>query len=148
MNNSQERKVTDVSREKAGADNLRLSYLPKDDIRRYPYQYPGRGIAVSGFVFSLAHLFCFGLVPPLACLGVIGSVIAYLKGNRQNITYLGFAFGVIGLIISIWVTIKFGGYVANPSAFLEMFADASSTASGTSSAAVSSIAEAISSAAG
>ena len=119
-----------------------------NDSNRYPYQYPARGIAVSGFVFSLAHLFTFGIFPPLAALGIIFSIIAFLKGNRQSVTFLGFAFGLSGVVLSIWVTLKLGGYIADPAAFQELFADASSAASSVSSAvssSVSSISEAVSS---
>lgn len=88
--------------------------LPQDDINRYPFQQPARGLAVSGFVFSLMHVFSFGVIPPLACLGIVCSVIAYLKGNRQTIVYLGFALGLIGLAASVWMTVKLGGVLADP----------------------------------
>ena len=147
MNDAQEQKTNGISRETLRAEKLRLSYLPKDDVNRYPFQFPARGIAVSRFVFSLAHLFSFGIFPPLACLGVVCSAIAFLKGNRQSVTYLGFAFGLIGLAVSLWMTLKFGSYTADPAAFLQLFTDASSDASSASSSMSSSAASAVSSAA-
>ncbi len=133
MNHSQEQKTNSISRETLRAEKPRLSYLPTDDINQYPFQFPARGISVSGFVFSLVHLFSFGIFPPLACLGVVCSAVAFLKGNRQSITYLGFVFGLVGLAVSLWMTLKFGSYSADPSAFLQLFADASSNASSVSS---------------
>jgi len=147
MSKPQDGKKSGVSREKSGESTFRLSYLPKDDIRRYPFQAPARGMAVSAFVFSLANLFSFGLFPPFSCLGVVCAVISYLKGNRQNVTYLAFTFGLIGLVLSLWITVKFGGYVADPSTFMKLFSDTSSAAASGMSSGAASVESVLSSAA-
>ena len=43
MNDSQEQKTNGISRETLRAEKLRLSYLPKDDVNRYPFQFTASG---------------------------------------------------------------------------------------------------------
>lgn len=146
MNDSQEQKTNGISRETRKVEKRRLSYLPKDDINRYPFQFPARGLAVSGFVFSLTHLFTLALFPPLACIGVVGSAIAILKGNRQGVAFLGVFFGLLGLAASYWLTQKLGGFAADPAAFLQLFEETSSNVSSSASSLSSAVSSVVSSA--
>ena len=91
-----------------------------DESMHYQYQQPGRGMAVTGYVFSLFGLFSLGFLPPVSALGIVCSCFAASKRNRSSLVYLGVAIGVIGLILSIYLYVTFRRFSLDPLALQEL----------------------------